>query len=129
MSGVIASVVRAMMPTRTRAPIHVPFLPRPPARRPHLVAYDVSTVTGDGRRRLRAAARLCESAGGERVQWSLFDCRLSVAELDALRAALLGVLDLRVDRLTIVPLDGRASMSRQAYGPRPGTAAAIVVKA
>lgn len=40
-----------------------------------LVTYDVSTVTPEGRRRLRRVARVCENFG-QRVQFSVFECNV-----------------------------------------------------
>lgn len=48
-----------------------------------LVAYDVSTETTAGRRRLRRVAHLCE-AYGQRVQKSVFECTLSASQLEQL---------------------------------------------
>ena len=74
-------------------------------RRTVFVAYDVATNTPGGPRRLRAAARACEACG-RRVNWSVFSCRLTPTELTALRATLLGILDVQTDRLLIVPVRG-----------------------
>lgn len=41
----------------------------------YLVTYDVETVTREGRRRLRRVARACQDYG-QRVQLSVFECRL-----------------------------------------------------
>ncbi|MBI4321530.1 MAG: CRISPR-associated endonuclease Cas2 [Chloroflexi bacterium] len=49
-----------------------------------LVAYDVSTETPEGRRRLRRVAKACEGYG-QRVQKSVFECTLSAAELEKLK--------------------------------------------
>ena len=48
-----------------------------------LVAYDVSTETNEGRRRLRKVANICE-AHGQRVQKSVFEGVLNDAELEVL---------------------------------------------
>lgn len=53
-----------------------------------VVSYDVSTETGDGRRRLRRVAKVCESAG-LRVQNSVFECVVDPAQWTALRNRLL----------------------------------------
>ena len=44
-----------------------------------LISYDVSVVSLEGRRRLRRVAKLCEGHG-QRVQYSVFECRLSDAQ-------------------------------------------------
>lgn len=53
-----------------------------------IVSYDVSTETAAGRRRLRRVARVCESMG-QRVQKSVFECRVDTAQFEALERRLL----------------------------------------
>jgi CRISPR-associated protein Cas2 len=53
-----------------------------------LVCYDVSTETKEGRRRLRRVAKVCESTG-QRVQKSVFECQLDVAQFEGLERKLL----------------------------------------
>ena len=50
-----------------------------------VVAYDVSTESEDGRRRLRRVAKLCEDCG-QRVQKSVFECLVDAAQWVELRA-------------------------------------------
>jgi len=52
-----------------------------------LVAYDVSTETPEGRRRLRRVARVCLDYG-QRVQNSVFECEVGAKELVLLRGRL-----------------------------------------
>lgn len=63
-----------------------------------MVAYDVSTETVAGRRRLRRIARVCSSYG-QRAQKSLFECNLGAKELVLMRAKLLEEIDQRSDSL------------------------------
>ena len=63
-----------------------------------VVAYDVSTETAAGRRRLRRVARVCSSYG-QRAQKSLFECNLGGKELVVMRAKLLAEIDPRADSL------------------------------
>ncbi len=86
------------------------------SRRTYIAAYGVATTTAEGRRRLRTAASACEGAG-RRVQWSVFECRLSKRELEQLRATLLGILDTRTDRLVLVPLGSGDEGGLEEYGP------------
>ncbi len=65
-----------------------------------LVCYDVSTETKAGRRRLRRVAKVCESTG-QRVQKSVFECQVSVAEFEALERRLLAEVDLAEDCLRL----------------------------
>ncbi|MBM4040651.1 MAG: CRISPR-associated endonuclease Cas2 [Planctomycetes bacterium] len=52
-----------------------------------LVSYDVSTVTPEGRRRLRRVAKTCLDRG-QRVQNSVFECLVDQAQWTQLRARL-----------------------------------------
>ncbi len=73
-----------------------------------LVCYDVSTQSAAGRRRLRRVARACLDFG-QRVQNSVFECEVDPAQWTALRARLLGEVDLVADSLRFYRLgaDGR----------------------
>ena len=53
-----------------------------------LVAYDVSTETPEGRRRLRRIAKVCEDRG-QRVQNSVFECLVDPAQWADLRKQLI----------------------------------------
>lgn len=64
---------------------------RPLAATWWLIVYDIADT---GRR--RRVAKVLEGAG-ERVQWSVFECRLSVVELTELRARIVDVIDTRED--------------------------------
>lgn len=76
----------------------------------HLVAYDVRDD-----RRLRQTARVLEGYG-ERVQLSVFRCRLTKTELERLRWELAKVLE-PADDLLIIPLCDRcAAAIRQRRG-------------
>jgi CRISPR-associated protein Cas2 len=65
-----------------------------------LVCYDVSTETKAGRRRLRRVAKVCESTG-QRVQKSIFECQLDVAQFEVLERKLLAEIDLQQDCLRL----------------------------
>ena len=56
-----------------------------------LVAYDVSTDTAAGRRRLRRVAKVCEGHG-QRVQKSVFECILNPAEMASTEERVVKVL-------------------------------------
>lgn len=68
-----------------------------------LVAYDVNTETRAGRRRLRQVATVCKDFG-QRVQYSVFECRVTEAQSESLRARLLKVIDKDEDSLRIYRL-------------------------
>jgi CRISPR-associated protein Cas2 len=63
-----------------------------------IVCYDVNTETAAGRRRLRRVAKVCESTG-QRVQKSVFECQVTLAEFEALERRLLDEIDLAQDCL------------------------------
>jgi len=63
-----------------------------------LVAYDVSTQTHEGRRRLRRIAKICMNRG-QRVQNSLFECLVDPAQWADLRERLIGEFDESKDSL------------------------------
>ncbi|MGD9616123.1 MAG: CRISPR-associated endonuclease Cas2 [Alphaproteobacteria bacterium] len=63
-----------------------------------LVIYDVSTVTREGRRRLRRVARACQDYG-TRVQLSVFECTVDPAQWAVLRARLLDLIEPASDSL------------------------------
>lgn len=78
-----------------------------------IVCYDVNTETREGRRRLRRVARLCESTG-QRVQKSVFECRVDLAQMEALERRLLGVMDMSADCLRLYRLaDGNGCEVRE----------------
>ncbi len=63
-----------------------------------VVSYDVSTEDNAGRRRLRRVAKLCESYG-QRVQNSVFECLVDASQWVALRAKLVGEIEVQHDSL------------------------------
>ena len=68
-----------------------------------IVCYDVSTETKAGRRRLRRVAKVCESTG-QRVQKSVFECQVTLAEFEALERRLLAEINLAEDCLRLYRL-------------------------
>ncbi len=72
----------------------------------HLITYDIRDDA-----RLRRVARLMEGHG-ERLQYSVFRCRLSATELERLRWELARVVAAE-DEVLIVPICGRCAGSVQ----------------
>lgn len=68
-----------------------------------IVCYDVNTETRAGRRRLRRVAKVCESVG-QRVQKSVFECRIDLAGMEDIERRLLREVDLTVDCLRLYRL-------------------------
>lgn len=78
-----------------------------------IVCYDVNTETSAGRRRLRRVAKACEGRG-QRVQKSVFECRLDLAGLEDLERRLLAIMDLDRDCLRLYRLsDARGCEVRE----------------
>ncbi|KZS51176.1 hypothetical protein A4G26_20300 [Mycobacterium kansasii] len=68
-----------------------------------LVAYDISTASPDGERRLREIAKVCEGYG-LRVQKSVFECQLEMREVRLLIHDVEKVIDPRTDRVAVYRL-------------------------
>jgi CRISPR-associated protein Cas2 len=80
-----------------------------------LVSYDVNTQDKEGRRRLRRVAKICEG-WGQRVQLSVFECRVSDVELERMKQRLLKVIDRELDSLRIYRLRGKREEVVEAFG-------------
>lgn len=63
-----------------------------------LITYDVATQSTEGRRRLRRVAKVCEN-WGQRVQASVFECKLDPAQYIKIKAMLSGIIDPATDSL------------------------------
>lgn len=63
-----------------------------------LVTYDVSTKTSAGRRRLRQAAKTCLDYG-QRVQNSVFECKVDPGQYTELKAKLNRLIDQETDNV------------------------------
>lgn len=83
-----------------------------------LVAYDVSTETAAGRRRLRRVARACLDHG-QRVQKSVFECEVEPAQWVALRARLIEEIDVATDSLRFYRLGADGKRRVEHVGAKP----------
>jgi CRISPR-associated protein Cas2 len=83
-----------------------------------LVAYDVSTESTGGRRRLRRVARACLDYG-QRVQNSVFECEVDPAQWAALRARLIGEIDVAADSLRFYRLGAEGHRRVEHVGAKP----------
>ena len=68
-----------------------------------IVCYDVNTETKAGRRRLRRVAKVCESTG-QRVQKSVFECKVDLMQMEKLERRLLAEIDPGEDCLRLYRL-------------------------
>lgn len=80
-----------------------------------IVCYDVNTETREGRRRLRRVAKVCESTG-QRVQKSVFECKVTLAELEALERRLLAEISLGEDCLRLYRMADTRGCEVREYG-------------
>lgn len=68
-----------------------------------LITYDVSTGTQEGRRRLRRVAKLC-CDWGQRVQASVFECKLDPAQYARLKNELESSINPETDSVRLYNL-------------------------
>ena len=80
-----------------------------------LITYDVSTVEKAGVRRLRRVAQACKDFG-QRVQNSVFECRIEPKHWVQLKARLLREIDQDEDSLRFYFLD--ADIAIEHYGTK-----------
>lgn len=83
-----------------------------------LVAYDVSTESKAGRRRLRRVARACLDFE-QRVQNSVFECEVNPAQWTALRARLIAEIDPSSDSLRFYRLGAEGQRRVEHIGAKP----------
>ena len=67
------------------------------------VCYDVNTEPREGRRRLRRVAKVCEGVG-QRVQKSVFECRVDRMQYEDLERRLLAEINDKEDNLRLYRL-------------------------
>lgn len=63
-----------------------------------LITYDVSTSSDGGAKRLRHVAKACLDYG-QRVQNSVFECKMNTAQFVVLKQRLLNIIDPKCDSL------------------------------
>ena len=63
-----------------------------------LITYDVDTISETGQKRLRKVAKLCQDYG-QRVQNSVFECRLSEAQFVVLKNKLESTMNHDLDNI------------------------------
>lgn len=80
-----------------------------------IVCYDVNTESKEGRRRLRRVAKVCESTG-QRVQKSVFECQVTLAEYEGLERRLLAEINLNQDCLRLYCMPDTRGAEVKEYG-------------
>jgi len=83
-----------------------------------LVSYDVSTVTKEGRKRLRQVAKACQNYG-VRVQNSVFECLVDPAQWTALKLKLMDLYKAEEDSLRFYFLGSNWQHRVEHYGAKP----------
>ncbi len=83
-----------------------------------LVTYDVDTSTKAGQKRLRRVAKVCEGFG-QRVQYSVFACNVTRAQMEEMEARLLDEMNQKKDSLHIYVLHGGRERSLRSHGRDP----------
>lgn len=68
-----------------------------------IICYDVNTETREGRRRLRRVAKICESTG-QRVQKSVFECKVDLMQFEELERRLVAEINVAQDCLRLYRL-------------------------
>ena len=63
-----------------------------------LITYDVDTVSETGQKRLRKVAKVCQDYG-QRVQNSVFECRLTESQYVLLRNKIEGIINIDLDNV------------------------------
>ena len=80
-----------------------------------LITYDVNTADAAGRKRLRQIARQCVNYG-QRVQNSVFECKLEPAQYKLLQAKLCAIMDPERDSLRFYSLGNRYEQKLEHFG-------------
>lgn len=85
-----------------------------------LVTYDVSTIDKAGRRRLRQAAKTCLDFG-QRVQNSVFECKVDPGEFVVLKNRLLEIIDEESDSIRFYNLGAEWDRRVEHHGTKSST--------
>lgn len=80
-----------------------------------LVSYDVSTETRAGQKRLRRVAKVCVRYG-QRVQKSVFECKVNQAQYEQLERDLLAEIDEQEDNLRLYRLTDPLERNVKEFG-------------
>ena len=83
-----------------------------------LIAYDVSTTTESGARRLRKVSKACQNYG-QRVQNSLFECCIDYGTFLKLKKELESIIDHSSDSLRYYNLGNNWQSKVEHIGAKP----------
>lgn len=82
-----------------------------------LITYDINVTSAKGQSRLRKVAKICVNYG-QRVQNSVFECKLTEAELLKVKKQLLDVIDVEMDSLRFYRLGDNYDRKVQHIGAK-----------
>ncbi|MGF7143375.1 CRISPR-associated protein Cas2 [Anaerotaenia torta] len=82
-----------------------------------LITYDINVTSLKGQSRLRKVAKICVNHG-QRVQNSVFECKLTEAELLRVKKQLLDVIDKETDSLRFYRLGDNYEKKVQHIGAK-----------
>lgn len=82
-----------------------------------LITYDINVTSVKGQSRLRKVAKICVNYG-QRVQNSVFECKLTEAELLKVKKQLLDVIDIETDSLRFYRLGDNYDRKVQHIGAK-----------
>jgi CRISPR-associated protein Cas2 len=83
-----------------------------------VITYDVNTETPAGRKRLRNIAKICVNRG-QRVQNSVFECKLDQAQFIEMKSRLTHAIDPKTDSLRFYLLGNNYQERIEHIGARP----------
>jgi len=83
-----------------------------------LITYDVNTETSQGRKRLRHIAKICINRG-QRVQNSVFECKLDASQYVEMKNRLAVAIDPKTDSLRFYLLGDQYRSKIEHIGARP----------
>ena len=84
-----------------------------------LVCYDVETVKPEGQKRLTRIAKTCKNFG-QRVQNSVFECKVAPDQWEKLKALLLAIYKPEVDSLRFYYLGANWQRRVEHHGAKAG---------
>ena len=82
-----------------------------------LITYDINVTSAKGQSRLRKVAKICVNYG-QRVQNSVFECKLTEAELLKVKKQLIDVIDIETDSLRFYRLGDNYDKKVQHIGAK-----------
>lgn len=82
-----------------------------------LVTYDVATLEPAGKKRLRHVAKACLDYG-QRVQYSVFECKIDPAQYVEFKQRILNIIDLTTDSVRFYNLGNNWKRRVEHFGAK-----------